>query len=192
MKKILILLLTCASGIVFGAAEQKESPAFTPADVIITAIINNAHNPVSVMNAQVKKPDGKLRSATFTIPRGQSTVDSNVCKHKLYTVLPYVQEEPSDGSNVLKKFHMNAGNGLYIFLNSALQVAACRLSRDASGQGEPKGLLAPWSDVREVELVIEHGGKLKMRVPGSLTKDAKSKKSKIVLKQREICKKAKE
>lgn len=191
MKRIFVLCLF-VSAIVSGAAKDRpkstsksarEAVAFAPAEVIITAIVNLAHNPVCVVNAKGRKEDGdKLRSVGCTIPAGKSTAEETVCEKKLYVCLPYRQESREVKLNDLTGFHISTGHGTYTFANSQYEVAAYQLTKSGLAVEKRKALLAPWPEERKVELVIGHDGKLEMRLPGSLAKEVRSEKSKKVQK----------
>jgi hypothetical protein len=155
---------------------------FTPADVIITAIYAQAHNPVLVMNAEgyvSGSSDASLQS--LTIPPNKSTADKDVFDGKLHVVLPYTSDLEGEKPDI-KKFHIMTGHGTYVFVNTQFEVAAYKLAKDLTSIQSKKGLLLPWEDKRKVELVVGHDGKLELRVPGSLAKSVHSEKSKKVKK----------
>ena len=191
MKKIIALFIL-VPGIMVGAAQGKARPksvsksareavAFTPGEVIITAIVNLAHNPVTLQHARgFNDGEDKLRKAPCTIPAGKSTAE--VCEKRLHTILPFRQESREVKLNDLTGFHIVTGHGTYTFANSQYEVAAYQLTKSALEVEKRKALLAPWPEERKVELVIGHDGKLEMRLPGSLAKEIRSEKSKVVKK----------
>lgn len=187
MKKNIALCLL-VPGMALSAANDAsqsalKSEAMRPADVIITAIVNMAHNPVSVVNAKgYKQNGGDIGNVSCTIPAGKSTMDDQVCKRRLCTVLAFNSEHEAAKCNDLSGFHITTGHGTYTFANLQDVVAALQLTKDGLKVAKKKALLAPWSEARNVELVVGHDGKMEMRLPGSLAKRVRGEKSKMVKK----------
>lgn len=193
MKKI-IALFVLVPNIMFGSAQgvsrpksvlkiAREAVDFVPAQVVITAIVNLAHNPVTVVHAKGCKPNSeKLYNVACTIPSGKSTADPVVCEKKMHTVLEYKQESSDVVLHDLSGFHIATGHGTYTFANSQYEVAAYQLTKSCLAVEKMKPLLAPWPEERKVELVVGHDGKIEMRLPGSLAKQVRSEKSKTVKK----------
>lgn len=186
-KKIFIVVLAgCLYAPISQAASERVVSSrgapvdFVPGAVVITAVINQAHNPLSVMNATTKKDHDavKKRKEGLTVPSGKSTRDPEVCSRLLEVPLEHVQEVSSSALIALgDHFHLTTGHGTYLFMNTQSEVAAYVISRDGSKILKRKPLLRPWPEERRVELVVGHDGKMEMRVPGSLIKTVRSSKS---------------
>jgi hypothetical protein len=193
MKKLMVAV-GLITFVVYGADNQrvgrpaslsKESSkanmevSFNPALIYITAIVNQAHNPISVMNALART--GEIVS--FTIPADKSSADADVCEYTLNIPIEYCDAEKNDQSADLRKFHLSTGHGLYTFVNTKRTVAGRKLNKKGQKESREIGLLKPWAEERSVELVYGHDGKLQMRLPGSLISHVQSKKSKKLKKQ---------
>lgn len=180
MKKICLLLATISFFGMHGAARSSKrssvvTPSFTPAEVVITAIVNYAHNPISVIHANGE--DGA--AVSFTVSAGGSSVDESLSLNPLYTVLAY-DDQKSLGLPNLKSFHVRSEHALYVFANRNDGVAAYTVSSDGKKFEKRKPLLAPWPKKREVELAIGHDGKMELRIPGCISKAIRNKKSKAM------------
>jgi hypothetical protein len=194
MKKV-VLLCMIMSGVISGAAGSssllksvrnsmrkssvksvpKELP-FTPADFIITEIVNEGHNPATILGAEGYDATGEaLSDMSYSLAPGESTADQDGDERRLHTVIRYEQDlQDITPKSLQKRFRAITGHGsMHTFSNTTVGGSINHLNHHLTKIETAEALLKPRPRVREVALIMGHAGNFKIRVPGSVKKQTK-------------------